>query len=286
MSKFLDAMNSELMRLGDKGAFALAEWHDGKLEDLTLVKTNPCQDVYSVAKAYVVTAVGLLVDRGLLSVDEVVTDILADEIPTGCQPVWYRTTVDMLLLHKVGLPSGFLDIDCYDSRNFGEDYLSYTLTYPTPEDYEPEKSTYTDAAFYVLSRIVEKRAGEPLDTLLWRELLFPTGCREAAFSRCPKGHPMGATGLYIRVSEVAKLGSIYLNGGVYGNRRILSESWVETVLSRGYELKPKRNGRAYGKGGMRGQMLLILPEQKRVLAWQGYGSADLTDAAVNYKEYK
>ena len=190
----------------------------------------------------------------------------------------------MLLLHKVGLPSGFLDIDCYDSKGFGEDYLAYTLTYPTPEDYTPDKSTYTDAAFYILSRIVEKRAGEPLDTLLWRELLFPTGCLEAAFSRCPKGHPMGATGLYIRAAEVAKLGSIYLNGGMYGSRRILSENWVRTVLARGYELKPKCGGRAYGKGGMRGQMLLVLPEQKRVIAWQGYGSADLTEAAVNYEE--
>ena len=284
MSRFLDAMRDELLRLGDRGVFSVAEWHAGRVESLDIIKTNPCQNVYSVAKAFVVTAVGLLVDRGLLSTDEVVTDILADEIPEGCQPAWYKTTVDMLLLHKVGLPGGFLDIDCYDSRNFGEDYLAYTLTYPTPEDYTPEKSTYTDAAFYILSRIVEKRAGEPLDNLLWRELLFPIGCREAAFSRCPKGHPMGATGLYIRAAEVAKLGSIYLNGGIYGNRRILSETWVRTVLARGYELKPKCGGRAYGKGGMRGQMLLVLPEQKRVIAWQGYGSADLTEAAINYKD--
>ena len=284
MSRFLEAMRDELERLGDRGVFSVAEWHAGRVESLDIIKTNPCQNVYSVAKAFVVTAVGLLVDRGLLSTDEVVTDILADEIPTGCQPAWYKTTVDMLLLHKVGLPGGFLDIDCYDSRNFGEDYLAYTLTYPTPEDYTPDKSTYTDAAFYILSRIVEKRAGEPLDTLLWRELLFPTGCLEAAFSRCPKGHPMGATGLYIRAAEVAKLGSIYLNGGMYGNRRILSENWVRTVLARGYELKSKCAGRAYGKGGMRGQMLLVLPEQRRVIAWQGYGSADLTEAAVNYEE--
>lgn len=284
MSRFLEAMRDELARLGDRGVFSVAEWHAGRVESLDIIKTNPCQNVYSVAKAFVVTAVGLLVDRGLLSTDEVVTDILADEIPEGCQPAWYKTTVDMLLLHKVGLPSGFLDIDCYDSRNFGEDYLAYTLTYPTPEDYTPEKSPYTDAAFYILSRIVEKRAGEPLDNLLWRELLFPIGCLEAAFSRCPKGHPMGATGLYIRAAEVAKLGSIYLNGGMYGSRRILSENWVRTVLARGYELKPKCGGRAYGKGGMRGQMLLVLPEQKRVIAWQGYGSADLTKAAINYKD--
>ena len=71
---------------------------------------------------------------------------------------------------------------------------------------------------------------------------------------------------------------------MYGNRRILSEAWVNIVLARGYELKSKCGGRAYGKGGMRGQMLLVLPEQKRVIAWQGYGSTDLTETAINYKD--
>ena len=96
------------------------------------------------------------------------------------------------------------------------------------------------------------------------------------------GYAMGATGLYIRAEELVKLGSIYLTGGLYGERRILSEKWVKITLERGYELKPKCGGKAYGKGGMRGQMLLVLPEQGRVFAWIGYGSPDLTEAATYY----
>ena len=274
-------MKNELARAGG-GAFFLAEWRDGRIEVETLVKTNPCQNVYSVAKAYVVTAVGLLVDRGLLSTDETVTDILEGEIPGDTNDVWYSTTVDMLLRHRVGLPSGFLDVDCLDSREFGEDYLAYTLRAPIVEDHTPDRYAYTDAAFYILSRIVERRAGMPLDDFLWKHLFYPTGCREAAWSHCPKGHAIGATGLYIRVEELVKLGSIYLSGGLYGARRILSEEWVRMVRERGYELKSKSGGKAYGKGGMRGQMLLILPEQERVFAWIGYGSPDLTEAAAGY----
>ena len=283
MSRFLEAMKSRLSDDARGRVFFIAEWRDGRTEALRLADTNPCQNVYSIAKVYVVTAIGLLVDRGLLSTDETVTDILADEIPEDTQEVWYSTTVDMLLRHRVGLPAGFLDIDCLDSRNFGEDYLAYTLREPTVPDYTPDRYAYTDAAFYILARIAEKRAGVPLDDLLWKHLLFPTGCREAAFSRCPMGHAIGATGLYIRAEELVKLGSIYLSGGLFGTRRILSEEWVKTVLERGYELNPKGDA-AYGKGGMRGQMLLVLPKQGRVFAWLGYGSPDLTDAAVSYTE--
>lgn len=232
-------------------------------------ENNPCQDVYSVAKAFTVTAVGLLVNRGLLSVEETITDVLKDELPKNCEPVWYSTTLDMLLRHQVALPGGFLDIDCEDASAWGDDYLQYILTWPIPAAAEPAYC-YTDAAFYLLSRAVEARAGMPLDDFLWKELFLPFQCREAAWSHCPKGHAMGATGLYIRTEDMLKLGRLYLDGGIWQGQRILSREWVDTVRTRGYELNRVGIGDAFGKGGMRGQMLLILPETDRVAAWQGY----------------
>ena len=96
------------------------------------------------------------------------------------------------------------------------------------------------------------------------------------------GHAMGATGLYIRVEELLKLGAIYLDGGLYKETRILSQEWVNTVLTRGYELKPKCGGTAYGKGGMRGQMLMVVPDIGRVVAWMGCGSNDFTDFVASF----
>lgn len=258
-----------------------------------LVQNNPCQDIYSVAKAFTVTAIGLLVDRGLLSVEEILTEILDKELPPQAKanvaPVWHTTTVDMLLRHQVALPEGFLDIDSYDATAFGEDYLTYTLTYPLAADAKP-RYCYTDAAFYLLSRVVEARAGVPLDTFLWKELFFPLGVREAAWSRCPQGHAMGATGLYIRVEDMLKLGRLYLDGGVWQGKRILSPNWVNTVRSRGYELNSVGVGEAFGKGGMRGQMLLIVPEEDRVIAWQGCqeeaSDFDCVRFAATYREQK
>ena len=126
MSAFLDGLEKIVEETGANVFCAGEMLADGVPQVRRFVETNPCQDVYSVAKAFTVTAVGLLVDRGLLSVEETLTDVLAQELPAGVAPVWYRTTLDMLLRHQVALPEGFLDIDSHDANTFGEDYLAYT----------------------------------------------------------------------------------------------------------------------------------------------------------------
>jgi len=276
MSRFLQELEQECKRQ-HANVFAIAEYHDGKITSRQLLDINPCQDIYSVAKVYVVTAIGLLTDQGLLRLDEIVTDILAEECPADFVPIWKRTTVEMLLLHKVGVPRNFLDIDTFDAASFGEDYLTYIMKEPILGPTAGKEPCYTDAAYYLLARIAEKRAGMSLDNFLWKYLFYPTGCREAAWSHCPKGHVIGATGLYLRVEELVKLGSIYLNGGIWKDKRILSQEWVDTVFTQGYELKPLAGGLAYGKGGMRGQMLMILPGQKRVVAYLGCGTHSLVE---------
>ena len=98
------------------------------------------------------------------------------------------------------------------------------------------------------------------------------------------GHPMGATGLYIRTVDMVKLGQVYLNGGTYGGTRIISEDWVKLTLDNGYELnKMKEN--SYGKGGMNGQQLWVFPEKNHVIAWHGHHrhNPDLHQWVLDYK---
>lgn len=283
MNRFLEAFREEIEKR-KANVFAAAEYCGGKLEAMQLVRTNPCQNVYSVAKAYVVTAIGLAVDRGLLSTAETVTEILGEDCPENYQRVWDQVTVEMLLWHQVPLPKNFLDIDVCDSREFGEDYLAHILKTAVETEDGAYPPCYTDAAYYLLSRIVEKRTGMGLDDFLWKHLLFPTGCREAAWSHCPRGHVIGATGLYIRAEELVKLGAVYLQGGFWKDTRILSETWVNTVFQKGYELKPQAEGRVICKGGMRGQMLMLMPEAGRVVAYQGCGEHNFVDFIVTYDE--
>jgi len=242
------------------------------VEAIDLSPATPCQNVYSIAKAFTVTAIGMLADRGLLSVDETVPAALGKLCPERYDPLWEKTTLHMLLKHSVGLPEGFLDIDVQDANRFGKDYLTYVMNYPLSATHGTAMC-YTDAAYYMLSCVVENCCGKALDDFLWQELFNPLAFRDAAWSHCPMGHAMGATGLYIRVTDMIKLGSLYLNDGIWNGKRLLSSAWVDTVKRQQYELSRTGFGNAYGKTGMLGQQLLILPDSGRAVAWQAAGYA-------------
>ena len=195
--------------------------------------------------------------------------ILRDFLTEPPAEGWEDVTLDHLMRHRCGLPRGFLDVDCCDSTGFGKDFLRHTLAQPLLCPAGTERS-YSDGAFYLAARAVEARCGTGLDEFLWEELLWPMGFREAAFSRCPMGHALGATGLYLQAADTVKLGGLWLKGGVFRGKRLLSEDWIALTLRRGYEMNPVGTKGDFGKGGMNGQMLLVLPRENRALAWQGH----------------
>ena len=273
MSLFMDRM-VEFIKQNNYPIYRVAQLvGDREIEKETLRVSNPCQNSYSVAKAFVVTAIGILCDRGRLSTDDLVIDLLSEEISSFTRARmdvrWKSVTVDMVLSHRLGLPRNFLDIDCCDATQFGDDYLDYLFTHPLCSDHGGDR-VYTDGAYYLLSRVAEAVSGMRLDAFLWKELFSKLGFREVAWSTCPMGHTMGATGLYIRTEDMIKLGALYLNGGCYRGERILSKEWVNTVFERGYELREGIEG-VIRKGGMRGQMLAIFQKQNRVVAWHACG---------------
>lgn len=244
---------------------------DGEPETVDLTAANRCQNVYSVAKLFGVTAVGILRDRGLLRLEDRVCEILSDELPErGMDERWQLCTVEMALAHQAGLPGGFLDIDVTPAKEFGADYLRYLFTYPL--QYAPGTDrAYSDGAYYLISRVVEKAAGLPLDDFIWREIGLPLAFEELAWSHCPRGHAMGATGLYLSAADMARLGALYLGGGAYRGKRVFSEEWRDLAVEKRFSLDPHRTGIYYAKGGMNGQKLYVVPSQGRVVAMQSYG---------------
>ena len=262
---FINAF-SEFIRKSNINVYRVAVMtSNGKSQVEAFQTCNPCQNSYSVSKFFTLTAIGLLWDDGLIEMDERLSDIFGSLCPTDMPVEWNDRTVEMAILHHCGLPSGYLDIDSQDALDFGKDYLSYVLSTP-PED--PTEYSYTDAEFYLLSRVVSMRSGKPMLEYLWEKLFTPLEFREVAWSSCPMNYSMGATGLYIRTEDMVKLGALYLNKGVYNGHRILSEKWIDTVIKKEY-LRPY-TPYGYGHGGMRGQMLAVFPKYDLALAWHGF----------------
>ena len=261
------ALLAEQAKEGEGSVYTICEIHHGVSRTVEITPATRCHNTYSVAKLFAVTAVGILEDRGQIATDELVFPIFRDRFPKNYDPQWEKVRLSDVMRHRVGFGSGFLDIDAENCTTWPtDDFLEIVLSRPL--EYAPgEKSVYSDAAFYLVSRVVTEKCGERLDDFLIRELLSPMHFAEYAFSKCPQGYPIGATGMYISTEDMAKLGQLYVQRGVFDGKRLLSERFVEKVLKEGFELHPVGDsGSAYGKGGMNGQFLYINMATERVIA--------------------
>lgn len=237
----------------------------------TIVHANPTCNCYSVAKAFTVTAIGILYDKGLLTPESLLTDILSKYIPEDIDPKWHKVTLHHLMKHIAGFGCGMLDIDCEDASLYPTtDYLQLVLK--TNLKHEPGTVyQYTDAAYYLLSRVVYELTKTDLSDILRPILMETMRFKEYSWSVCPKGFSIGATGLYLRTEDMIKLGILYLNDGIWKGERIISKEWVDIVLSNGYEFTPLGDG-WYGKGGMRGQLLMFNINKGKAIACHSYES--------------
>lgn len=250
--------------------YGIAEITEKGAESIRMQPCNACSNSYSVSKLFTATAVGMLQDDGILNVKDLVYPIFRDVFPENYDNKWEKVTIENVLQHQMGIASGFLDIDVEDINEYGTDDFLYVV-FSHPLDYKPGTYTaYSDAAYYLLSRIVSAKCGMKLDDFLFDRLFNPLQFQEIAWSKCPKGYPMGATGLYIRTQDMVKLGWVYLNKGMYNNKRIISEEWLGQSLANEYGLRRIDSLNSYGKGGMNGQMLYFSYDTKTAVAWHGY----------------
>ena len=252
--------------------YDLAIYKNGQIYEHRFQPCNICNNGYSVTKAFIVTAIGMLHDDGLLDVKRPLRDYMADLMPPDLDPIWDQVTVEHAMLHRIGFDEGFLDIDVEDASQYPtQDFLDMVFRHPIT--HQPgEHRQYSDAAYYLLSRLISCVSGQKADTLLNHRLLAPLKFREAAWSRCPQDYPIGATGLYCSSADMVKLPALYLEGGLWQGQRIISEAWVNTVIDNGYEFTPKSPNGLIGKGGMYGQMIMLSREKQFAVAWHGFNT--------------
>lgn len=115
-----------------------------------------------------------------------------------------------------------------------------------------------------------------LELLLQREVFVPLGFHVNAWSRDVNGHTVGGTGLYLRTEDMAKIGWLYLNRGMWGDRRIFSEEWADIFLHApvdeiryGYATT-EATADLYLTGGMYNQGMDFDLRTRRVVAWHAF----------------
>ena len=269
--------------------YQLAIQTDGGIVSTAYQPCNACQNIYSVTKVFLNTAIGMLWDEGKLGLDDKLMSYLQPYLDAPYASAWDEVTIRHALSHRMGVDEAVIDIDRDDIRTYGtEDHLYYILQH-TPKFPAGSYRKYTDSAHYLLSLVVECITGAPADDWIRQKLLQPLHFQHTAWTRCPKNHTIGATGAYMRAEDMVRLGWLYVNQGKLDGTSLVSKAWVDMMEQESFDLYPVKGSSFRCKGGMNGQMLLYSREKRFAAAWTAYEDdrniRRLTEYMVSRAEY-
>jgi CubicO group peptidase (beta-lactamase class C family) len=183
--------------------------------------------MYSVSKSFTASAIGIAEADGLLSVDDEVLSFFpsyaTDAIRANMKGVRIRDLLAMASGHDVDGITVMRNLPSYDWVKL---FLEIPIVYPPGTHF-----LYNSGASFVLSAIIAARTGQNLVEYLTPRLFEPLGMAVPTWEKAPSGLDLGASGMRLTTEDLAKLGQLYLQKGLWNGQRVLSEDWVERATS-------------------------------------------------------
>lgn len=198
--------------------------------------------MFSFSKGITGTAVGFAVSEGLISLD----DKVAKYFPyTGSNEKLKAqndtVTIRHLITHRSGKKISIAN-NC-EKNEWLENWLS------APFSEKPgEKFFYLSENIYVLSRIISKVTGQSLTEYLTPRLFEPLGIEPPFWEKDHNGYDAGGWGAYFKTEDMAKIGICYLNRGMYDDKQVIPEAWIDAATTRHVQKIPSvfNNDSGYG----------------------------------------
>jgi CubicO group peptidase (beta-lactamase class C family) len=149
-------------------------------------------------------------------------------------------------------------------------------------DYEPgARFVYDNGSTFLASALLSKAAGMKLRDYLAERLFGPLGMGLPDWDESDDGLTLGATGLRLSTSDLARFGQFLLQRGSWEGKQLVSSRWIDSAtrpqvstresttadndLGYGYCFWPSRHG-AYRADGKNGQYVVVLPREEAVAA--------------------
>jgi CubicO group peptidase (beta-lactamase class C family) len=90
--------------------------------------------------------------------------------------------------------------------------------------------SYCTGGVFTLSEVLEKATGERTDRYAREKLFQPLGITNVEWVYSPMNVPQTGGGLRMTSRDLLKIAQLYLNGGEWQGKRIVSESWVQRSM--------------------------------------------------------
>lgn len=264
------------------GILALEEYFGGN-------DRNMLHEIRSATKSIGSILMGIAIDKGLIpSEDQPIHTYFKDDYePTDG---WTDQARRVEIRHLLSMMSGY---ECDDlATNFAcehamyrtDDWVQYSLDLPfahSPGEYW----AYNSSSLILVGEAVARTAGMRVDAFADRYLFEPLGIKRFRWQTSPKGRAWIGGGARMIPREMAKIGQLMLNRGVWNGERLLSEEWIDKstikqgemlggvdygyLWQRGWSYIGRDLVTAYWASGNGGQYIIVLPDDGLVVVFTG-----------------
>ncbi|MEE8360585.1 MAG: serine hydrolase [Gemmatimonadales bacterium] len=247
----------------------------------------------SVTKSVTSVLIGVAIGRGEIDgVDAPLLSFFEAYDLSSTDPRLRHATLDDLLTMRSGIEwhEGDRPLDSTNTTiqlEASEDWIQFTLDQPMDAD-PGEKWVYNSGGSHLMSGIIKQATGQFVDAYAEAHLFGPLGIEDYHWKKSSKGYPDTEGGLYLEAEQLAKIGYLYLQDGVWGGERLVPEGWVAASTARHAEVGGRAN---WGYGyqwwrtdtdgteiwaglGFGGQFLVVIPQHGIVAvinSWNVFG---------------
>jgi len=254
-------------------------------------------NIFSVTKAFMTTLVGIAIRDGMIiSVDQSVTDYIPELKRTeGFEEV----TIRHLLLHTAGIrfsDSRYNPFSDQVKYYYGRDLRRVALDSELCRQPGIETS-YSSANVQLLAIVLERATGRNLSSYLQDEIWNKIGMQyNATWSLDNRGEEAvekGFSNLNCTAIDLAKLGRLYLNRGVWDSNVILPKEYIQEATRRdttdgsawnfqyNFRLGPKKYESFYSRG-LYGQLIYVYPEMNMIIVRIGEADRKYNPQFMNH----
>ena len=255
------------------------------------------EHVWSVTKSVIATLIGIAIGEGLIpSLETPLTDLLPDyrKVMT---PTTAKVTLHQLMNHTGGFIAGDGTYDLqWDILTGKGDPVTWALSKDESLSGPPGFFRYSDVGAHLVAAVLHSALqhhsatkGRSILDYARTKLFDPLGIASkpaaevTGFSdtdpefagtgfgwAAANGVMLGAFGLRLSASDMAKLGQLYLDDGIWNGKRLLPDGWVSEATAASplanYGLLWWRDidGR-FEAHGYEGQRIVVIPNQRAVI---------------------
>ena len=233
-------------------------------------------NIYSCSKTYTALGVGICADKGWLSLEDKLVKFFPEYegiMSEGTEHITIKNLLQMCSGKKLSQSTMEL---IHSPESMAKIFFAAPIdTAPGTEFF------YSNLGTYMLGRVVENVSGKTLRDFLVEKLFVKMDIYNPQWLSCAENHTAAATGLLLKTSQLAMLGRLLLQDGVWKGEQIVSADYVkamhtnvvntmhladsETQCGYGYQVWRCSVGQSWRADGLYGQFSVIVPEKAAVI---------------------